>query len=211
MCRPTGLALALALYPEPGLAPQADGTMSSLCLSVLRLVDGSWSPWSKWSACGLDCTHWRSRECSDPAPRNGGEECQGADLDTRNCTSELCVHSESTPLGVPSSFPGLSLPSPRKVEAEGVGPLPQAAHFLQSSGPWGTAPPPSLTHPYLNTSPTSPEACMHLNFYCAHMALAYPLNPFPTSPAALPPPGPPSAHASLVGTPGLRGLLITRP
>lgn len=94
VCRPAGLALAL--HVERGLAPQADHTISSLSVSVLHLVDGSWSPWSKWSACGLDCTHWRSRECSDPAPRNGGEECRGTDLDTRNCTSDLCVHSESS-------------------------------------------------------------------------------------------------------------------
>lgn len=82
------------LTPEPELAAQADGAVPSLSVSVPHPVDGSWSPWSKWSACGLDCTHWRSRECADPAPRNGGEECRGADLDTRNCTSDLCVHSE---------------------------------------------------------------------------------------------------------------------
>ncbi|KAB1259444.1 Netrin receptor UNC5A [Camelus dromedarius] len=111
-CRLAGLALALALHQVrmpgraaaaewPGLAPRADHAVSSLSVSALRLVDGSWSPWSKWSACGLDCTHWRSRECSDPAPRNGGEECHGADLDTRNCTNDLCVHSESSPAWSP--------------------------------------------------------------------------------------------------------------
>lgn len=78
-----------------------------LCLCPSPLVDGSWSPWSKWSACGLDCTHWRSRECSDPAPRNGGEECRGADLDTRNCTSDLCVHSEFSLPCVRLCVPGM--------------------------------------------------------------------------------------------------------
>ncbi|XP_074816247.1 netrin receptor UNC5A isoform X2 [Natator depressus] len=64
---------------------------------VTVYVDGSWSGWSRWSLCALDCTHWRSRECSEPAPRNGGQDCQGAELETRNCTTELCSHPASGP------------------------------------------------------------------------------------------------------------------
>ncbi|XP_065411267.1 netrin receptor UNC5A isoform X3 [Chrysemys picta bellii] len=65
--------------------------------AVTVYVDGGWSGWSRWSLCALDCTHWRSRECSEPAPRNGGQDCQGAELETRNCTTELCSHSASGP------------------------------------------------------------------------------------------------------------------
>ncbi|CAM4586827.1 unnamed protein product [Lepidochelys kempii] len=65
--------------------------------TTLCPVDGGWSGWSRWSLCALDCTHWRSRECSEPAPRNGGQECQGAELETRNCTTELCSHPASGP------------------------------------------------------------------------------------------------------------------
>ncbi|XP_058024662.1 netrin receptor UNC5A [Ahaetulla prasina] len=60
--------------------------------AVTVYVPGGWSAWSLWSVCGADCTHWRSRECSNPVPRNGGDECQGPELETRNCTSELCTH-----------------------------------------------------------------------------------------------------------------------
>ncbi|KAL8212177.1 UNVERIFIED_CONTAM: Netrin receptor unc5a [Gekko kuhli] len=70
---------------------EGQNVQKSSC-ATLCPVPGGWSAWSLWSECGADCTHWRSRECSDPVPRNGGEECQGPELETRNCTSELCTH-----------------------------------------------------------------------------------------------------------------------
>ncbi|CAJ1058125.1 netrin receptor UNC5A isoform X4 [Xyrichtys novacula] len=63
--------------------------------TVLVYVDGGWSEWSKWSACGSDCSMWRTRECTQPQPGTGGKECQGLDLQSLNCTSEQCPQTVS--------------------------------------------------------------------------------------------------------------------
>ncbi|XP_036410225.1 complement component C8 beta chain [Megalops cyprinoides] len=39
-------------------------------------VDGSWSCWSSWSACG-GRTKRRTRQCTHPSPQNGGSPCSG--------------------------------------------------------------------------------------------------------------------------------------
>lgn len=64
--------------------------MTLLLFSFLAAVDGRWTSWSSWSACGPDCKHHRRRSCTKPSPSNGGKYCPGRDLVSSNCTGELC-------------------------------------------------------------------------------------------------------------------------
>ena len=56
-------------------------------------VDGGWSDFGDWSKCSVDCgdgVQTRSRSCNNPAPANGGAECQGQDTESRPCNMGDC-------------------------------------------------------------------------------------------------------------------------
>ncbi|TMS17334.1 Netrin receptor UNC5A, partial [Larimichthys crocea] len=72
-----------------GTSCEGQNVQKSACVATCP-VDGGWSEWSKWSACGADCSMWRSRECTQPSPGTGGKDCQGLDFQSLNCTSEQC-------------------------------------------------------------------------------------------------------------------------
>ena len=65
----------------------------SFLLNTNTLVDGVFGEWTDWSECSAKCDgglHSRSRECNDPAPANGGADCQGAAAETQLCNEQAC-------------------------------------------------------------------------------------------------------------------------
>ncbi|KAK7493590.1 hypothetical protein BaRGS_00015102, partial [Batillaria attramentaria] len=80
------LRRACAVTPDPNMAAltaRATST-SEWTVSTTRTVprNGSWCPWSEWSACSSSCAEdtslkVRQRTCMCPEPRFGGNDCEG--------------------------------------------------------------------------------------------------------------------------------------
>ena len=56
-------------------------------------VDGRWSSWGSWSSCSRTCgagVKRRDRDCDDPQPQIGGDDCSGSDEQTNSCEERQC-------------------------------------------------------------------------------------------------------------------------
>ncbi|XP_067838188.1 LOW QUALITY PROTEIN: complement component C6-like, partial [Heptranchias perlo] len=63
--------------------------------------DGYWSCWSAWSPCDASHRRRRTRDCNNPAPRDGGKTCEGARQEEQRCVislfgdgSTLCINDD---------------------------------------------------------------------------------------------------------------------
>ena len=68
-------------------------TVSHALVSILFLVDGSYSGWYQVSSCTRSCgggTMTWKRKCDNPSPRNGGKQCQGPAVELRSCANIFC-------------------------------------------------------------------------------------------------------------------------
>ncbi|XP_034072574.1 LOW QUALITY PROTEIN: A disintegrin and metalloproteinase with thrombospondin motifs 3 [Gymnodraco acuticeps] len=55
--------------------------------------DGAWGSWSKYGSCSRSCgtgVRFRTRQCTSPAPSNGGQDCPGVNFEYQLCNSDDC-------------------------------------------------------------------------------------------------------------------------
>ena len=55
--------------------------------------DGGWGSWSSYSPCSRTCgggEKERTRQCDNPAPSDGGEECSGESNQIESCNPQAC-------------------------------------------------------------------------------------------------------------------------
>ncbi|XP_072880765.1 A disintegrin and metalloproteinase with thrombospondin motifs 3-like isoform X3 [Hemitrygon akajei] len=59
--------------------------------------DGNWGSWSKLGSCSRTCgsgVRFRTRQCNNPAPANGGQDCPGLNYEYQLCNKEDCPRYE---------------------------------------------------------------------------------------------------------------------
>lgn len=63
-------------------------------IAVFRtVVDGGWTDWTDWSDCSATCGQGdqvRRRNCTNPPPQYGGDDCEGESVETRSCHLRHC-------------------------------------------------------------------------------------------------------------------------
>ncbi|KAG8593270.1 hypothetical protein GDO81_000775 [Engystomops pustulosus] len=55
--------------------------------------DGNWGAWTKFGSCSRTCgigVRFRTRQCNNPMPVNGGQDCPGLNYEYQLCNTEEC-------------------------------------------------------------------------------------------------------------------------
>ncbi|XP_066440797.1 SCO-spondin-like [Eleutherodactylus coqui] len=64
------------------------------CTFSACTVDGGFTHWTPWSPCSVTCgglgNMTRSRDCMNPAPANGGKDCEGPGVEIKYCQTAEC-------------------------------------------------------------------------------------------------------------------------
>jgi len=80
--------------PENGGAECQGGDVEIQACNIQGCpVDGGWTDFGSWSHCTVECgggTMTKYRTCENPAPENGGAECQGEESKSIGCHEYAC-------------------------------------------------------------------------------------------------------------------------
>ncbi|XP_063431053.1 uncharacterized protein LOC134713693 [Mytilus trossulus] len=81
-----------------GLDCTGDSSETQSCSSVIPCpIDGNWGSWGVWTDCMVSCGTGeinRTRECDNPAPQHGGDNCTtGTAIETDSCWNGTCYPS----------------------------------------------------------------------------------------------------------------------
>uniref|UniRef100_A0AAR2JX33 ADAM metallopeptidase with thrombospondin type 1 motif, 3 n=1 Tax=Pygocentrus nattereri TaxID=42514 RepID=A0AAR2JX33_PYGNA len=55
--------------------------------------DGAWGTWTKYGSCSRSCgtgVRFRTRQCNNPVPSNGGQDCPGVNYEFQLCNTDDC-------------------------------------------------------------------------------------------------------------------------
>ncbi|MFT7813659.1 A disintegrin and metalloproteinase with thrombospondin motifs 3 [Arapaima gigas] len=55
--------------------------------------DGAWGAWTKFGSCSRSCgtgVRFRTRQCNNPVPSNGGQDCSGVNYEYQLCNMDDC-------------------------------------------------------------------------------------------------------------------------
>ncbi|XP_055635973.1 hemicentin-1-like isoform X2 [Toxorhynchites rutilus septentrionalis] len=76
-----------------GLSCQGEESEIKICKQRDCIVNGGWSDWGSWSKCSKSCgvgVRHRKRSCNKPEPKNGGQYCEGENIEIEKCTKKTC-------------------------------------------------------------------------------------------------------------------------
>ncbi|CAC5418366.1 Adhesion G protein-coupled receptor B2,Coadhesin,Thrombospondin-1,Adhesion G protein-coupled receptor B1,Mucin-like protein,Hemicentin-1,Adhesion G protein-coupled receptor B3,Thrombospondin-2 [Mytilus coruscus] len=76
-----------------GLDCTGNETDVGFCNYSSCAINGNWTEWSDWSECNVSCgggIQAKYRNCSNPVPEFGGEDCFGNNTEISYCNSKYC-------------------------------------------------------------------------------------------------------------------------
>lgn len=91
----SNLMLYLCSFKAKTIYLEASLFSDVVTFPFLLAIDGNYTEWSEWSECNVICgggVHSRSRTCTNPPPKNGGNNCEGLGPanDTQACNPDPC-------------------------------------------------------------------------------------------------------------------------